>query len=33
MMSDPNLIRRPIVRRGRKAIFGYQPEEYDKLSS
>lgn len=32
MMEEPNLIRRPLVLAGRKAIFGYKPEEYDKLS-
>lgn len=30
MMKDPNLIRRPLVL-GRKTVFGYKPEEYDKL--
>jgi Spx/MgsR family transcriptional regulator len=32
MMEEPNLIRRPLVLAGRKAIFGYKPEEYDQLS-
>jgi arsenate reductase-like glutaredoxin family protein len=31
MLEDPNLIRRPIVLQGKKAIFGYKPEEYRKL--
>ena len=31
MMEDPNLIKRPIVLAKGKAIFGYQPAEYDKL--
>lgn len=31
MLEDPNLIRRPIVLQGKKAIFGYKPEEYKKL--
>ena len=31
MMEEPNLIRRPIVLAGRKAVFGYKPEEYEKL--
>lgn len=30
MMEDANLIKRPIVL-GRKTVFGYKPEEYDKL--
>ena len=29
MMEDVNLIRRPIVLRGRKAVFGFKPEEYE----
>jgi arsenate reductase len=32
MLEDPNLIRRPIVIRGpRRAIFGYDETEYEKL--
>ena len=31
MMKDPNLIRRPLVLTKGKAVFGYKPEEYDKL--
>ena len=31
MMEEPNLIRRPLVLAGKRAIFGYKPEEYDKL--
>ena len=31
MMEDPNLIRRPLVLTKGKAVFGYKPEEYDKL--
>jgi arsenate reductase-like glutaredoxin family protein len=32
MMKDANLIKRPLVlpKKG-KAVFGYKPEEYDKL--
>jgi Spx/MgsR family transcriptional regulator len=30
MMKDANLIKRPLVL-GRKTVFGYKPEEYDKL--
>jgi Spx/MgsR family transcriptional regulator len=29
MMKEPNLIRRPLVVAGRKAVFGFKPEEYD----
>jgi arsenate reductase (glutaredoxin) len=31
MLEDPNLIRRPLVMKGKKAVFGYAPAEYDKL--
>ena len=31
MMEEPNLIRRPLVIRARKAVFGYKPDEYDAL--
>lgn len=31
MLEDPNLIRRPIVMKGKKAVFGYAPAEYEKL--
>ena len=31
MLEDPNLIRRPLVLAGRKVVFGYKPEEYDRL--
>jgi arsenate reductase-like glutaredoxin family protein len=31
MLEDPNLIRRPLVLKGKKAVFGYAPAEYDKL--
>lgn len=31
MLEEPNLIRRPLVLAKGKAVFGYQPEEYDKL--
>ena len=30
MMKDANLIKRPLVR-GKKAVFGYKPEQYDEL--
>jgi arsenate reductase len=33
MLDDPNLIRRPIVLRGpRRAIFGYDTDQYDELA-
>ena len=28
MMEDINLMRRPLVLRGKKAVFGFKPEEY-----
>ena len=31
MLEEPNLIRRPLVVAGKKAVFGFQPEEFDKL--
>ena len=31
MMEDANLIRRPLVMKGKKAVFGYAPAEYDAL--
>jgi arsenate reductase-like glutaredoxin family protein len=31
MMDNPNLIRRPIVIRGSKVIFGFDKDEYAKL--
>jgi arsenate reductase-like glutaredoxin family protein len=31
MLEDPNLIRRPLVLKGKKAVFGYVPAEYDEL--
>ncbi|MBK5259219.1 MAG: hypothetical protein JJE51_06475 [Thermoanaerobaculia bacterium] len=31
MLEEPNLIRRPLLLSGKKAIFGYKPEEYDDL--
>ena len=31
MLEDPNLIRRPLVLQGKKALFGYVPGEYEKL--
>jgi len=32
MMEEPNLIRRPILLRGGKAVFGFIPEAYEELS-
>jgi arsenate reductase-like glutaredoxin family protein len=31
MMQQPNLIRRPILIRGGKVIFGFDREAYEKL--
>jgi arsenate reductase-like glutaredoxin family protein len=31
MMENPNLIRRPIMIKGSKVIFGFDKEQYDKL--
>ena len=33
MMENPNLIRRPIVVKGSKVIFGFDKEQYKKLST
>ncbi len=32
MMGQPNLIRRPILVRGSKVIFGFDKEKYGKLT-
>jgi arsenate reductase-like glutaredoxin family protein len=32
MMQQPNLIKRPILVRGGKAIFGFNREQYDKIA-
>ena len=31
MMENPNLIRRPIMIRGSKVIFGFDKEQYEKV--
>jgi arsenate reductase-like glutaredoxin family protein len=31
MLENPNLIRRPIVIRGSKVVFGFDKEQYGKL--
>ena len=31
MSEDANLVRRPLVLKGKKAVFGYVPAEYDAL--
>jgi len=31
MSEDANLVRRPLVMKGKKAVFGYAPAEYDAL--
>ena len=33
MMQQPNLIKRPILVRGDKVIFGFDREQYNKLAS
>ena len=33
MMQQPNLIKRPILVRGDRVIFGFDRDEYAKLSS
>lgn len=33
ILEDPNLMRRPLVLHGTKAIFGFKPEEYGRLST
>ena len=32
MMDNPNLIRRPIVVRGARVIFGFDKDEYSKIT-
>ena len=32
MLEEPNLIRRPLVLSGRKAVFGFDAEKYEDLS-
>jgi arsenate reductase-like glutaredoxin family protein len=32
MLEEPNLIRRPLVLAKGKAVFGYKPEEYERLA-
>ena len=31
MLDNPNLIRRPIMVRGSKVVFGFDKEQYGKL--
>lgn len=31
MMAQPNLIRRPILIKGSKVIFGFDKDKYEKL--
>jgi arsenate reductase-like glutaredoxin family protein len=31
MLEDPNLMRRPLVLGKKKAVFGYDAKEYEKL--
>jgi arsenate reductase-like glutaredoxin family protein len=32
MMQQPNLIRRPVLLRGGKAIFGFDRDKYEELT-
>ena len=32
MLEEPNLIRRPLVLSGRKAVFGFDAEKYEDLA-
>jgi regulatory protein spx len=32
MMKEPNLIRRPLLLKGKKAVFGFKPDEYGGLT-
>lgn len=31
MMEEPNLIKRPLIISGSKAVFGFKPEEYEAV--
>jgi arsenate reductase-like glutaredoxin family protein len=31
ILSQPNLLRRPLVLKGKKAVFGFQPDRYDEM--
>lgn len=31
ILQDPNLLRRPLVVKGKKAVFGWKPEEYERI--
>ena len=32
MLEEPNLMRRPLVLAGRKAVFGYDTDQYEELT-
>jgi len=32
MMEEPNLIRRPLLLDGKRALFGFKAEDYDALA-
>jgi arsenate reductase-like glutaredoxin family protein len=32
MLEDPNLMRRPLLLRGRRALFGFDAAEYETLA-
>jgi arsenate reductase-like glutaredoxin family protein len=31
ILRQPNLLRRPLVLKGKKAVFGFQPDRYDQM--
>ena len=31
MMKEPNLIRRPVLVRGKRVVFGFDTEQYDEV--
>lgn len=31
ILQDPNLLRRPLVVKGKTAVFGWKPEEYEQI--
>jgi arsenate reductase (glutaredoxin) len=33
VLEDPNLMKRPLVLKGKKHLFGWNPEEYERMIS
>jgi arsenate reductase-like glutaredoxin family protein len=31
VLEDPNLMRRPLVLKGKKHVFGWDPDEYERM--